>query len=42
MAEFAAKDETMGSEGVPNIAGVKKVDDYTGEVTTEGYEAPAI
>ena len=42
MAEFAAKDETMGSEGVPNIAGVKKVDDYTVEVTTEGYEAPAI
>lgn len=42
MDEFAAKDETMGSEGVPNIAGVKKVDDYTVEVTTEGYEAPAI
>lgn len=27
---------------MPNIAGVKKVDDYTVEVTTEGYEAPAI
>ena len=40
--EWGPKDEAMGDEGVPNIAGIKKVDDYTVEVTTEGYEAPAV
>ena len=35
-------DESMGGEGVPNIAGIVKVDDYTVEVTTNGYEAPAV
>jgi len=32
----------MGTEGVPNIAGIKKIDAYTVEVTTSGYEAPAV
>ena len=40
--EWGPKDEAMGGEGVPNIAGIKKLDDYTVEVTTEGYEAPAV
>lgn len=40
--EFGAKDESMTGGGVANIAGIKKVDDYTVSVTTEGYEAPAI
>ncbi len=35
-------DEAMGGTGVPNIAGIKKLDDYTVEVTTAGYEAPAV
>jgi peptide/nickel transport system substrate-binding protein len=35
-------DESMGGEGVPNIAGIVKVDDYTVEVTTNGFEAPAV
>ena len=35
-------DESMGDEGVPNISGIKKLDDYTVEVTTNGYEAPAV
>jgi len=35
-------DETMGEGGVPNISGIVKVDDYTVEVTTQGYEAPAV
>ena len=40
--EWGPKDEAMGGEGVPNIAGIKKLDDYTVEVTTAGYEAPAV
>ncbi len=35
-------DDSMGGEGVPNIAGIKKLDDYTVEVKTNGYEAPAV
>ncbi|MCB2209303.1 ABC transporter substrate-binding protein [bacterium] len=35
-------DEAMGGEGVPNIAGIVKVDDYTVEVTVNGYSAPAV
>lgn len=35
-------DEYQTQEGVPNIQGIVKVDDYTVEVTTGGYEAPAI
>lgn len=40
--EFGAKDESMSEGGVPNISGIKKIDDYTVQVTTEGFEAPAI
>jgi peptide/nickel transport system substrate-binding protein len=39
---FGPMDESMGEGGVPNIAGIKKIDDYTVEVTVEGYEAPAV
>lgn len=39
---FGPLDEEMGGEGVPNIAGIKKLDDYTVEVTVKGYSAPAI
>ncbi|HNX13994.1 MAG TPA: ABC transporter substrate-binding protein [Oscillospiraceae bacterium] len=42
ISEYGPKDESMGGQGVPNIAGIKKIDDYTIEVTTTGYEAPAI
>jgi peptide/nickel transport system substrate-binding protein len=35
-------DESMGGEGVPNIAGIVKLDDYTVEVTVNGYSAPAV
>jgi peptide/nickel transport system substrate-binding protein len=35
-------DESMGDEGVPNIAGIKKLDDYTVEVTVAGFSAPAV
>jgi len=39
---WGPKDESMGGEGVPNISGIKKIDDYTVEVTTNGFEAPAV
>jgi peptide/nickel transport system substrate-binding protein len=39
---WGPKDEAMGGKGVPNIAGIKKVDDYTVTVTTKGYSAPAV
>jgi len=42
IGEWGPQDEAMGSEGVPNISGIKKIDDYTVEVTTTGYEAPAV
>jgi peptide/nickel transport system substrate-binding protein len=35
-------DESMGDEGVPNIAGIVKVDDLTVEVTVNGFSAPAV
>ncbi len=31
-----------GAGGVPNISGITKLDDYTVQVQTEGYSAPAI
>ncbi len=39
---WGPKDEAMGGTGVPNISGIKKLDDYTVEVKTTGYEAPAV
>ncbi len=39
---WGPQDESMGGEGVPNIAGIKKIDDYTVEVTLNGYSAPAV
>jgi len=39
---FGPLDESMGEGGVPNIAGIKKIDEYTVEVTTIGYESPAV
>ena len=42
IGNWGPKDESMGGEGVPNIAGIKKIDDYSVEVTTSGFEAPAV
>lgn len=39
---WGPKDEQMGGKGVPNISGIVKVDDYTVEVTTNGFSAPAV
>ncbi|NLC32999.1 MAG: ABC transporter substrate-binding protein, partial [Clostridiales bacterium] len=39
---WGPKDESMSTDGIPNIAGIKKLDEYTVEVKTEGYEAPAV
>ena len=39
---WGPKDASMGTEGVPNIRGIVKVDDYTVEVTLNGFSAPAV
>lgn len=39
---WGPQDEGMGGKGVPNIAGIVKVDDYTVEVTVKGFSAPAV
>ncbi|MBT7217857.1 MAG: hypothetical protein HN873_05640 [Chloroflexi bacterium] len=42
IGNWGPQDESMGGEGVPNIAGIVKVDDYTAEVTVKGFSAPAV
>lgn len=39
--ELGSADPEM-TEGIPNVAGIKKIDDFTVEVTTNGFEAPAV
>jgi peptide/nickel transport system substrate-binding protein len=39
---YGSQDESMGGEGVPNIEGIKKVDDYTVSITTNGYSCTTI
>ena len=39
---WGPKDEAMGGQGVKYIEGIKKIDDYTIEVTVNGYSAPAV
>ncbi len=39
---WGPQDKSMGGQGVPNIAGIVKVDDYTVEVTVNGFSAPAV
>jgi peptide/nickel transport system substrate-binding protein len=39
---WGPQDESMGDEGVPNISGIVKVNDYTVEVTLKGFSAPAV
>ena len=41
ISEQGSKDPAMAG-GVPNISGIKKLDQYTVEIKTNGYEAPAI
>lgn len=41
IAEWGVKDEGMEG-GVKSIAGITKIDDFTVEVKTNGYEAPAV
>lgn len=42
IGEYGPKDEAMGGQGVKYIEGIKRVDDYTVEVTVNGYSAPAV
>ncbi|HHV06313.1 MAG TPA: ABC transporter substrate-binding protein [Anaerolineaceae bacterium] len=39
---WGPKDEETGDEGVPSIAGITKLDDYTVQVVLNGFSAPAI
>ena len=40
--QVQAKTEPEAAAGVPSIAGIKKVDDYTVSVTVKGFSAPAV
>ena len=42
ISTYGAQDESMGDEGVPNIEGIKKIDDYTVSVTTNGFSVTTI
>ena len=42
ISHFGPLDDSMGGKGVPNIAGIRKLDDYTVQVTIEGFSAPAV
>ena len=39
---WGPQDDSMGGEGVPNISGIVKLDDYTVQVTVKGFSAPAV
>ena len=41
-AKIAADSGVDMEAGVPNISGIKKLDDYTVEVTVKGFSAPAV
>ena len=40
--KLAADNQIDTSAGVPSVSGIVKLDDYTVQVTTKGYEAPAV
>ena len=40
--EYGSKDAAMGGEGVKSVSGITKLDKYTVQVVTNGYEAPAV
>ena len=42
ISEYGSKDEAMGGKGVASVAGITKIDKYTVQVVTNGYEAPAV
>ena len=42
ISTYGSQDESMGDEGVPNISGIQKVDDYTVSITTNGFSVTTI
>ena len=42
IGEWGPQDDSLGDEGIPNISGIKKVDDYTVEVQLTGFDVTAI
>jgi peptide/nickel transport system substrate-binding protein len=39
---WGPQDESLGGQGIPNIAGIKKLDDYKVEITVNGFDATAV
>lgn len=39
---WGPQDESMDGEGIKNITGITRVDDYTVSIVTNGYDAPAV
>ncbi len=39
---YGPQDPDMGGKGISSISGIKMLDDYTVEVTVNGYSAPAV
>ena len=39
---YGPKDADMSADGITEISGIKMLDDYTVEITVNGYEAPAV
>ncbi len=42
ISTYGSQDDSMSGEGVKSIEGIKKLDDYTVSVTTNGYSATTI
>jgi len=40
--EWGPKDWSLAGKGIPNIEGIRKLDDYTVQITTNGYSDTAI
>jgi peptide/nickel transport system substrate-binding protein len=42
ITEYGSKDDSYDGSGIKSIAGIKKLDKYSVEVTVKGYSAPAV
>ena len=42
ISTYGPQDPDMGGKGITEIKGIKMIDDYTVEITVDGYSAPAV
>ena len=42
ISTYGPQDPDMGGKGISSISGIKMIDEYTVEITVEGYSAPAV